>query len=300
MTRPWADPSHLVEVERCALCGGTSSEERVREDPFRVVRCTACGLCYVTPRLSDDDLMEVYAADYWDSDSPKERGYADYRGQEQNYRKTFEKRAELVDAHTSGPGRALDIGCAAGFFLEVLIDRGWEVMGVEPSAEIAEHGRRRLGADRVHIGDLESAELEPASFDLVTLWDVVEHLTDPVATLQAAAALLAPGGILILETQNIDSRFARLLGSRWHHFKHLEHLYHFTPATVAALLDRAGLRVTRLTPKYGGKHVSIAFVRERAARLGRGVALALRPLAPLDDVSLYVNLHDEMVVVAER
>jgi hypothetical protein len=110
--------------------------------------------------------------------------------------------------------------------------------------------------------------------------------------------MLRPGGALILETQNVDSRFARLLGRRWQHYKHQEHLYHFNPATIARLLEQEGWEVVSNTPRFGGKYVSLSFIAERAGRLSPAAAFVLKPLNLLGRVSLYVNLRDEMVVVA--
>ena len=105
---------------------------------------------------------------------------------------------------------------------------------------------------------------------------------------------------MILETQNIASRFARLLGPKWQHYKHLEHLYHFDPRTIETLLAKAGVTVEHRTARGGGKYVSLAFVRERATRVSPILRWLLLPLKPIDALSLYVNLRDEMIVVARK
>jgi SAM-dependent methyltransferase len=175
---------------------------------------------------------------------------------------------------------------------------GFEAHGVEISAEIARHAQEQLGFETVHVGTLATSPHAPSSFDLITMWDVVEHVVDPRALLGRARELLKPDGLLVLETQNIDSAFARVLGPRWHHYKHREHIYHFTPATIRSLLRSAGFLVEKLTPRYGGKHVSFDFIAERAGRLHPGLSRALRPLARFESAALYLNFMDEMVVVA--
>jgi len=294
------DAGAFQEVERCALCGGAAQRPRFAEGGFRVVACGDCGLVYVTPRLRPERLPEVYDADYWRSAAPSRRGYADYAAEGPLYRRTFARRLRRLARHLGPPGRVLDVGCAAGFFLEVMRDRGWEVAGVEPSAAIAGAARERVGAERIHAGTLETAPFDAGRFDLVTLWDVVEHVADPVDLLRRAARLLAPEGLLVLETQDVGSPVARALGRRWHHFKHLEHLYHFDRRTVEALLRRAGLAPVEITADAAGKEISFGFLRERATRLHPAVAGALRPLRALDGVSAYVNPRDEMIVVARR
>jgi hypothetical protein len=111
--------------------------------------------------------------------------------------------------------------------------------------------------------------------------------------------LLRPGGKLLIETQNVDSTAARLLGKRWQHYKHAEHIYHFNPRTLGAVLERGGFRILENTPRLGGKYVSMGFVAERAGRLHPLLTTLLKPLELLRERSVYVNLFDEMIVVAE-
>ena len=295
-----AAPENFVDVTACMLCGSEERTEKFREEPFTVVECSGCGLVYVTPRLKPEVLPEVYGEEYWRSGAPKERGYADYRQQAPLYLKTFRKRFDLVERFLGRTGRALDIGCAAGFFLKVLKDQGWEVDGVELSPEIARHAREEYGLDQIFVGELEASPYPERSFDLITMWDVVEHVSEPLPFLEKAVSLLADDGIVILETQNVNSRFAQRLGPKWHHYKHLEHLYHFSPATIEMLLGQAGLEIVHNTSKYGGKHVSIGFIRERATRLHPAMKVLMLPLAPFNALSFYVNVHDEMIVVARR
>ena len=287
----------MVEVGACRLCGSTGWTPRFRDGEHEIRDCDACGLVWVSPRRDEEGLAALYGSeDYWRSDAPKECGYGDYRADEERYLATF--RLRLDRALRDGPrsGRALDVGCAAGYCLRVLAERGFEVCGVELSPVIAAEARRHLGDDAIHVGTLEGAPLEPGSFDLITMWDVVEHVVDPHALLRRARELLAPGGLLVLETQDVRSAFARLLGRRWHHYKHAEHLYHFSPGPLRRLLLDTGFRVETLTHRHAGKHVSGAFVAERSGRVHPSLPRLLGPLGRLDGV--YVNVFDELLVLA--
>lgn len=292
----------LEEVVACALCGSRERRRLFSDGAFAVVRCGGCGLGYTTPRLPQGALIEeVYDERYWRSAAPKERGYANYAAEEDLYLRTFRRRMAFVRAFATPPGRLLDVGCAAGYFLTVAGAEGWTCAGVEPSRPIAEVARGRLPGVELHAGLLADAPFAPAAFDLVTLWDVVEHTPDPVAFVRGAVAALRPGGVLILETQNLESPFARLMGRRWQHFKQREHLFHFSPATLRRLLEReAGLALLRMTRRYGGKYVSPAFIAERAGRVHPLLSRLLSPLARLDRSGLYVNLFDELVVACRR
>lgn len=285
-----------VAITRCMLCASDAARALISDPPYTVLRCTACGMVWTTPRRTD--LRAVYDDGYWRSDAPRQRGYGDYRADEPLYLKTFRRRLPVVRRHTPRPGRLLDVGCAAGYFLAVMREAGWEVAGVDLSSEIVAHARARFGFSELHAGTLETAPWPPASFDLVTMWDLVEHVSDPRAVLMQAHRLLRPDGVLVLETQDVASPFARLLGARWHHFKHAEHLYHFDAATIRRLLAQAGFAAVELTRRSAGKYVSVEFVAERAARLHPALSMMLRPLTRLRGANLYLNFGDEMIVVA--
>jgi 2-polyprenyl-3-methyl-5-hydroxy-6-metoxy-1,4-benzoquinol methylase len=289
--------TELIAAERCPVCRGGRFEIAFEQSPYRVMRCVECRTAVVSPRHADP--ASIYAnGSYWRSASPRTLGYQDYRAAEALYLKTFRRR--LAFALRGGPrgGRALDVGCAAGFCMQALRERGFDPYGLEVSETIASHARERFGFDTVHIGTLEDAPFPDGTFDVVTMWDVIEHVPEPRSLLFRARQLLRPGGLLVVETQNIDSAFARMLGSRWHHYKHLEHIYHFTPGSVLRLLRSAGFAVQTLTPRHGGKYVSLDFIAERAGRVHPVLSAALRPLGRLDSINLYVNLMDEIIAIA--
>jgi 2-polyprenyl-3-methyl-5-hydroxy-6-metoxy-1,4-benzoquinol methylase len=291
-------PGH-VAVEECPMCGFEHYRTTFEEPPWSVRRCERCGLGWVSPRLDEAGLQEIYKSDnYWRSASPKTQGYTDYRSDERLYLDTFRRRLRFVLQDGPRSGRALDVGCAAGFCMAATRELGFESHGLEVSETIASHARERFGFDTIQIGTLEQSPYPDSHFDLITMWDVVEHVVDPVALLVRARELLTPDGLLVIETQDIDSRFARLLGPRWHHYKHEEHIYHFTAATVRTLLATAGFRTTKLTHRFGGKYVSFHFIAERAARLHPALTKALTPLTAFDNARLYLNFMDEMIVLA--
>lgn len=293
-------PEDALEEVACGLCGSDAREIDFTDGPFSVARCTACGFTYVTPRLKPNALIdEVYNEGYWSSASAKDRGYTDYRADAPLYLKTYRRRMPIIHRHFDRPGRVLDIGCAAGYFLQVMREQGWDVHGLEPSDAIRPRAQAELGEDRVRGGMLDEAGFEPASFDLVTMWDVVEHIPDFVAALEVMRRLVKPDGKVLVETQNVGSRTARLMGRKWQHYKHAEHIYHFNPETIAVALERAGLNILENTRRGGGKYVSMAFVAERAGRVHPALSVLFSPLRLFSQSAIYVNMLDEMIVVAE-
>ncbi|HEY1360067.1 MAG TPA: class I SAM-dependent methyltransferase [Thermoleophilaceae bacterium] len=288
-----------LEEARCLFCPEGTSTTRLFEDPpFAVVRCSGCGLVFVSPRIAADQVAGIYGESYWRSPAARDYGYTDYRGDAEHWLRTYRRRAAVLPDELRPGARILDVGCAAGFFLQVMHERGFDVRGVEISASIAAEARARLGDERIHVGDLDDAPHGEGEFDLVSFWDVVEHLPDPIAALQTARRLVASDGWLLVETQNVESRFARLMGRRWQHFKQAEHLWHFSPSTVRRLVEAGGFRVERLTARKAGKYVSLDFIAERATRVHPRLSKVLSPVAGVHGVAPYVNLFDEMIVLA--
>jgi SAM-dependent methyltransferase len=298
--RPHADPAAMRDNIPCLLCGRGDPRVVFTDPPFRIVKCTGCGLVYTLPRLPPTAIQQMYQVDYWQSAEAKDFGYTDYLRDRDLYLRTYRMRRELILKHKPTPGRVLDVGCAAGYFLKTMHEIGWQTVGVELSRQMASYAREELGLPDVRAGSLESQDLPEQSFDVITFWDVIEHLEDPRPSLARAARLLKPDGIAVIETQNVESRFAKLMGKRWQHYKYEEHLYHFSPRTLPRLLESAGLRQIEWSARRGGKHVSIEFIIERARRVHPLVSTAFKVLTPFARKAIYVNLYDEIIAVAKR
>jgi 2-polyprenyl-3-methyl-5-hydroxy-6-metoxy-1,4-benzoquinol methylase len=292
-------PAGMRDVP-CLFCGESDERLRFRSGPFRVVECGRCGLVYVNPRLPAERLHEMYQEEYWSSARAKEFGYTQYLHEGPLYQRTYRLRSRVIRRYKPHPGRVLDVGCAAGFFLSVMAEQGWETTGIEISAPMVAYAQQALSLPDIRRGDILGLDLPERSYDVVTLWDVIEHLEDPRPHLRRAAAVLKDDGVLVLETQNVASRFARLLGHRWQHYKHEEHLYHFDPASLARLLDDCGFALLENTPRLGGKYVSMQFVVERVGRLHPVLTTLASPLRLLRGTSIYLNFRDEMVAVARK
>jgi 2-polyprenyl-3-methyl-5-hydroxy-6-metoxy-1,4-benzoquinol methylase len=284
----------------CLFCGVHEERVMFHDGPFRVIACKLCGHVYVNPRLSAERLHEMYQEEYWTSERAKEFGYSQYLEERELYERTYLRRSETIERYKRQPGRVLDVGCAAGFFLRVMSQKGWDTTGVEISAPMVDYATKLLGLPAVHQGDLFSVDLEPESFDVITMWDVIEHLENPIEHLQAAHRLLHRNGILVIETQNVRAPFARLLGRKWQHYKHEEHLYHFHPESLDRLLAAAHFEAVENTPRHGGKYISMHFLQERVGRLHPILSVLAAPLKLFGNASIYLNFRDEMIAVAKK
>jgi SAM-dependent methyltransferase len=228
----------------CNACGASGPRELFQRDGFQIVECAGCGLVYVGEDPAGIDFASLYDESYYTGG--QEGVFADYVGQAPARRAAARRRLWRL-RRLKPRGRLLDVGCAAGFFLAEAAAH-YTVQGVELSEFSSRFARERFGLDVV-TGTLRDAAYPDACFDLVTLWDVIEHVSDPAAVLTEVARVLAPGGRVVLTTGDIGSAYARARGAAWHLLTPPWHLYFLSRATLATLAARAGLRVEQIAAR---------------------------------------------------
>lgn len=219
----------------------------------RLLRCPQCGLGWWNwPPFDPAAFYDV--SYYQDADqriTPAHnaaKGYRDYAalgpGMQRTARARLRRITRILPTARPSRLRLLEIGCGVGIFLEEARRIGWEAVGVEVSAYAAAKTRER-GLEVYHaaIEDVSFADDLNGPFDVVALWDTIEHLRDAFGVLRRAAAALRPGGVLALSTGDLTSLCARLSGPRWHLFNLPEHLYFFTPAALRGMLAAAGCTI---------------------------------------------------------
>ena len=207
-----------------------------------MVTCRACGCLYVGADPSSIDFDALYGEAYYNGGA--DAVFADYTGQATARRAHARRKLAWlrhVPPTIARSGRLLDVGCAAGFFLAEA-QAHYEVQGVELSAWSSTYARDQLGLP-VITGTLPQAALPAAHFDVVTLWDVIEHVPEPVPLLQAAARVLKADGKMVLTTGDWGSAYAQGRGADWHLMTPPWHLTMFDRRTLTAAAQRAGLRV---------------------------------------------------------
>ena len=185
--------------------------------------------------------------------------------------RTFTAALVEIERLAGGRGRLLDIGTAAGAFVAAAVRRGWDAEGCEPNRWLGEWGARHYGI-RIRQGSVFVQDYAPASFDVVTLWDVIEHTPDPRAVLDRCRELLKPGGLLIVNYPDIGSWIARALGRRWL-FLTSVHLWYFDRTTIRRLMESGGFDVagdpSALPTARAGLHPAAGLRVERRAVEGR-------------------------------
>ncbi len=261
-----------METVACELCGSDRSRVVLRQrdlihaitsEEFTVVSCETCGLMYLNPRPTPDEIGQYYPAEYFASVQPKSRsgverlfkqlskavkrwisedfyGYpssannAVWRGVRKLALWPEKGRRWLTGRDTlpwSGEGRLLDVGCGPGVNLKTFQEQGWDVYGIDLSETAVTIARERVG-DRIYYGTLDTAPFDDESFDVVVLNHSLEHMFSPIKTLEGVRRLLRPGGMVVIAVPNAESWEARFFGPAWVHWDPPRHLYHFAKSTL--------------------------------------------------------------------
>ena len=204
----------------------------------QLVKCRRCGFQYVNPRLRGDLIF----AGYTEGDDPA------YVSQLQARERTFAASLDEIERAAGSRGKLLDIGTAAGAFVAAARARGWDAEGCEPNRWLADWGAKHYDI-RIRQGSVFEQPYEENSFDVITLWDVIEHTLNPREMLDRVRVLLKPGGVLVVNYPDIGSWIARLLGRRWL-FLTSVHLYYFERRTIQRMLEDAGFAVETVRPHW--------------------------------------------------
>ncbi len=255
-------------------------------DFTNIVQCSQCGLLFENPR----EVEIVSDKKYEDVEDPT------YDLETPGRIRTFSKLMDGLSQYAKTPGKTLDIGCYTGVFLDVAKSRGWETYGVEPSRWASSKAQSK--GHKVVNAPLQKAGLQPASFDMVTIWDVIEHLQDPQGQLKLAYQVLKPGGVFGLSTMDVGCMFAKLTGRHWPWYMRM-HFYYFSAASMARMLRAAGFEVIRI--ERHKRIVSLRYLLRKGMSLLGPLAFLGRILGlPFGNVFVTVDLGDIMNVYCMR
>jgi 2-polyprenyl-3-methyl-5-hydroxy-6-metoxy-1,4-benzoquinol methylase len=293
-------------MAECNLCGSSmrvADALRWRKDGFDIVECARCGLLFRAQLPTEAEIPGIYGIGYFAQQKAGEdggQGYADYLGDQDVHRLVARRRLRLLDRF-GARGPLLDIGCAAGFFLDEAQGRGWAVEGVDVSESMADFARRELGLP-VTTGLTGALDAGEGSYGAITMWDYIEHVLDPLVELRRAHSLLSRSdGLLALSTGDAAALVARLSGSRWHLLTPRHHTYFFTVTTLQLALERAGFQI--VYAKHPGARYTLRYLAHKL----RTMAPRSRVLTAADQrlgrsrlgrLSVPVNLGDIATVIA--
>lgn len=245
---------------KCNVCENDNAAHFFRENSWSVVKCKNCGLVYVNPR----PIKNEYKSDEIKNDEYS-RFIRDYTKHKNGHGCKFEKILDEIEKFSSNKGKLLEVGCAAGFFLDYAQKRGWQVIGIEPEESIAKYAIKKFGLN-VEISTIESVQFPEKHFDLIIALNVLSHLEDPKKFFREIYSMLKNDGLFVFQTGNKgdmkSKKKGEILGESW---LTPEHLYHFSEYSLNLLLSKTGFRVKHLIKEHIVEHL----LSEETLRLNR-------------------------------
>lgn len=277
---------------RCPVCDGGRESALFAKRGFTFVRCAGCGLVSIRP-LPDPATSKAHH-----DESYRGGAYASFAAADDMRAVIARHRLRLVRPH-AGTGPWLDVGCSTGAFVAEAVRAGCDAEGLELSTVAADAARAR--GLRVHEAAAE--DFRPARrYAVVTAFDVIEHLRDPIALVQRVVTWLQDDGIFVATLPDIASLPARLLGRHWFYYAPPDHVHYFTPSTVRRLLGRAGFG--RVDVRRALKPLTVDYATGALARLVPPLGPQARMVARLVQETLRSRAIPlplgEMLVTARR
>ena len=243
------------KIKNIACVGCLSKDKSFfgKKSGFSLYKCLNCGMIslYDLPKSSS----EVYDAEYF-SGGGGGFGYVNYDEDKEPMREGFKKYLKMIEKLLNGKGKLFDVGAATGFFMALAKDAGFTVSGVELSAFAAGKARER-GLD-VSTGTLNGVNEPAGSYDVLTLLDVIEHMPEPEKDIEVSAQMLRKGGLIVINTPDSGSSYAKAMGMKWHLIVPPEHIHYFNENGIRMLLERNSfetLLVTRIGKKFTLEYV---------------------------------------------
>jgi 2-polyprenyl-3-methyl-5-hydroxy-6-metoxy-1,4-benzoquinol methylase len=227
--------------EVCILCRSHQRERLMEKDGWQVFKCGVCGLGFLDPRPSAEELLQLYNQEYFQTHCLEGGALGS---------ESLKRRLSLEDwrlrlfRRFKPLGKVLDVGCGNGYFLAACREKGYQVHGIDCSGFAVQHAIKKLGLD-VTIGALDEIDMPEKEFDVITFWHCLEHMHDPREALDKAVAWLKPDGLLIIEVPNHEGTDARSVGVDWVGWSLPHHLFHFTEQTLSLLLRLRGFEIIK-------------------------------------------------------
>jgi SAM-dependent methyltransferase len=291
--QPTAPPADAVRLDptRCIVCGGAYEACHLPG----LFRCARCGLVSADLRIPDAELAALYGENYFYGEE-----YLDYVAEEPSLRLNFRKRIKTLKALRPDLAKAelFEVGCAYGFFLSEIAPHVHAASGVDISQAAV-----RYAAETLHVPAVQGNYLDMdlgRRYDLMVMWDTIEHLKRPDLFIGRIAEDLKPGGLLALTTGDIDSLNARWRGPKWRLIHPPTHLHYFSVKTITTLLDRHGFDVVHVSHPGNARTLRWIFYAVTVLRMKKPKLYELLPAWRLFDLGVVVNLFDIMFVVARR
>jgi 2-polyprenyl-3-methyl-5-hydroxy-6-metoxy-1,4-benzoquinol methylase len=267
----------MENINSCPVCEGTSlhdlkvvKDHFLSQEKFNLSQCGNCGFVFTNPRPGKNELAKYYQSDEYLSHSKKKNGLITFL-YDLVKSISLRKKYNLITKNKT-KGKILDIGCATGEFLNYFQKKGWHCTGIEPA-----QNPRNFAIENYHLDvkpENEIMQLDHGTYDVITMWHVLEHVSDLNERIQQIHKLLKADGLLVIALPNHLSYDAEQYKSFWAGYDVPRHLYHFSSTTISRLLSRHEFSVFKISPmKYDAYYMCLLSEKYKTGKLNYFIAL---------------------------
>ena len=214
-----------------------------------IVRCSNCQIIYVDEELTQEQVSTYYEV----ANDPL------YFAEQGARRLTFQKYLKKLRSFFPKKGKLLDIGTNTGLFVRISLDNGWEATGLEPNKWGTEYAKKNYGITLVNK-PFEKGTFKKKSFDVATMWDVIEHFTDPISEMENVFEIIRPGGVFAFSTIDPDSFLAKAMDTRWSWYMEMHKVF-FNKASATYYLKKSGFKKVVFTSHW--RNLSLGYLATR-------------------------------------
>lgn len=258
-------------LRNCPVCGSETFDPFISGkdyfltgESFEIVKCRTCGFRFTNPRPEPGELGKYYQSSEYISHSDSRQGlFASVYQQVRKY--TLRQKYELISGFQP-KGEILDIGCATGQFLNYMAERGWKATGIEPDDKTRNRAISEFGLQVFPEEHLTS--ISKPSFNVITMWHVLEHVSDLNGRMKQIKDLLLPGGTLIIAVPNCNAKDAEIYREFWAAYDLPRHLYHFTESDIKLLMENYGFKIAKTLPmRFDAFYVSLLSEKYKSGKM---------------------------------
>ena len=273
----------------------------LHKNGYDIYRCDTCGIGRTDlAEPYESFIKKLYDKEYFTGGKTR-HAYTNYAADKPFILKNMRKFLRSIKKYKP-TGKLLDVGCAMGFFVELAIQEGYDAYGIDPSNYASTEAMKLVGNNKIQTATLATAVFPKKSFDIITLFDVFEHVDNPVKILDDVRSLLKPDGIIVIATGNTASIWAKLAKHHWTFYIPPQHLYFFNRQNISTLLEKNHFKP--LTIGKIGKWLSMEYVlhlAETAAMLPFSrQAQWIAKKTGTHRIPVYLPIGDNMVVIAQN
>lgn len=261
----------MEQLKQCPVCQSqtfevylTVRDYTVSQEQFKIVTCKKCGFRFTNPRPDSEAIGEYYKAESYISHTNTSKGLISKIYQE--VRKfTLKGKLNLINRLSPQKGKLLDVGCGTGMFLNVARENGWKVNGIEPDA-----GARAIAEEtnQIKINDEILSSFQQETFEVISLWHVLEHIHQLNETIEWLKARLSKDGSLIIAVPNHESKDAKIYQEQWAAYDVPRHLYHFSQNSIKELFAKHGFVLKETLPmKFDSFYVSMLSTKYQSGKI---------------------------------